>query len=83
MSKQNNLMDFAIDNDTQSIKELWESVAKMGSHVVNDNIKSDGDYPLSVREIQLTSLKTLVTAIEKTHHALAIDAKLTESEASK
>ena len=39
MSKQNNLMDFAIDNDTQSIKELWESVAKMGSHVVNDNIK--------------------------------------------
>lgn len=70
MSKQNNLMDFAIDNDTQSIKELWESVAKMGSHVVNDNIKSDGDYPLSVRKMQLASLKTLVSTLEMSHTAI-------------
>lgn len=53
----------------QSIKELWESVAKLSKHVVEDNEKYDGEYPVSVREMQMVTLKALIRELE-THHTV-------------
>jgi len=54
------------NKDTQSIEELWESIANLSSHVVDDNSLCDEHYPKAVREIQLLSLKTIILEIEKT-----------------
>lgn len=55
------------DNDTQTIEELWISIAKLAAHVVEDNKLYNGSYPLRVREQQLVSIKALVNVIQETH----------------
>jgi hypothetical protein len=50
---------------TQSIEQLWESIANLSSHVDDDNYKCD-EYPKTVRERQLLSIKIIISEIEKT-----------------
>jgi len=56
-----------VDENTQSIGELWESLAKFTQRRAEDNKNYFGDYPLSVRRAQMPTLKSLVAAIEKFH----------------
>lgn len=51
----------------QTIGELWESIAKLSSHIVEDNKVYNGDYPKSVRDDQLLSIKTMIGEIERHH----------------
>lgn len=63
------LMTHKSSEEKQSIDELWKSVENLASGRVKDNALSD-EYPLSVRETQLSSLKTLVEEIEKNHDSM-------------
>jgi hypothetical protein len=67
-SKMDAYMKISDSNDgKQSIGELWESLAQLSSHIVEDNKKYDGGYPKSVREIQLHGIETLVKEINILH----------------
>lgn len=63
-------LNFKKDEDSQIIEELWISLAKISSNIVNDNthLNYEGEYPIKIRKIQLTSIKALVNAIEQTHN---------------
>lgn len=66
-------LNYSIDSSTQTIEELWESLAKFAQSRAKDNLKYDGCYPLEIREIQLPGLKSLVEAIEITHQKMMRD----------
>lgn len=51
----------------QTLEELWISLGKISSHVVEDNGKCDGEYPVTVRKLQMVSIRTLIDAIEAHH----------------
>lgn len=52
----------------QSLTELWESIARIANHVVEDNKKAvDNEYPNGVRGLQVLSLETLLEEIKKHH----------------
>lgn len=55
-----------------SLKEAWVNLNTLTSHVVDDNaamVAGDPSYPISLREVQLVSIKTLIKLIEKYHSA--------------
>lgn len=65
--------DFKLDNDHQSIEELWSSLSTIVSGRVADNrltADSGGDYPLTIREKQLMTIETMVTVMKETHAAM-------------
>lgn len=54
----------------RSIEELWEDLAKLSQHIVDDNNlmkERNEEYPLRIRQMQLVSIKALVDAIEIKH----------------
>ena len=51
-------IDFKLNAETQSVGELWESLAKLAQGRVDDNKKSSV-YPLDTRERQLKTAKAL------------------------
>lgn len=52
------------NNGMQSIGELWESIAKLSAHIVEDNKKYGGKYPMSIRRSQLATVKALVKELD-------------------
>jgi hypothetical protein len=56
-----------VNNDTQSIEELWESLAKLSQNITKDNQRYNGEYPISIRERQMITLDSLVNAIKGFH----------------
>jgi len=62
-------LTFAKDEETQTIEELWISLAKLSANIVEDNKHSNysGEYPIWVRQIQLVGITALVKCIEETH----------------
>lgn len=62
-------LSFKVNDDMQTIEQLWESVANLANRRVEDN-KLMGEYPLSVRQLQVAGLKSLAQAIEDTHKAM-------------
>lgn len=68
MSTQINT-NYRLDTNTQTVAELWESVAKLAAGRVADNKLCDS-YPINVRQAQLMSLKGLVQRLEQTHDAI-------------
>lgn len=60
---------FSVDSDTQTVSELWQSIAKLSQGRVEDNNKSES-YPLSTRIRQIDDIKNLVVALEKSHLAM-------------
>lgn len=50
----------------QSLPELWESLAALSTHIKEDN-KKCSDYPIDIRELQITTLKTLIRTIMVYH----------------
>lgn len=62
-------LTFSIDANTQTIEELWKSVADLSTRRVADNALCR-HYPLSVRVGQLNTIKCLIQTIEKTHNLM-------------
>lgn len=60
------LVDYKLNEDTQSLDELWESIAKLATGRVKDNSISTV-YPLETRKRQLDALLVLANAIKATH----------------
>ena len=58
------------------LEELWNELASLSRNVSYDNkgceIKNE-PYPISVREVQLSSLKALIYAIEVRHKVMKIE----------
>lgn len=55
------------------VEELWEELAKLSQHIVEDNLltkQRKEPYPLSIRRVQLNSIKALVDAIESKNEFL-------------
>lgn len=50
-----------------SIGELWEDLLSFTLSRCKDNLHYNGQYPLSVRDAQLTTLETLVKSIREFH----------------
>jgi hypothetical protein len=63
------MSDFKLNASTQSVGELWESIATIAQGRVNDN-NLPGDYPLSLRKRQLESISSLVITLELSHKAI-------------
>lgn len=60
-----------INNETQSLQELWESINSLSAHVVQDNEKCDNDeYPKRIRTYQLKAIEELVNTIKETHSVI-------------
>jgi hypothetical protein len=52
----------------KSIGELWEALAKLSSHVVDDNkLYADDGYPL-VRDMQLCTMKSFIKELDRHHN---------------
>ena len=61
-------LDNVIDNRNMNLGELWENIAELSDHVRYDNLKICNDlYPISIRKMQLDSIKSLIKEIEKHH----------------
>lgn len=60
------LTKFSLNEDTQSVSELWKSIADLSQARVVDNAKSPV-YPLPTRVMQVASLRALVSKLEETH----------------
>lgn len=58
--------DFKLNEETQSIEQLWNSLYRFTKRRVEDNSWSES-YPLGTREVQMHDLRALVKAIEETH----------------
>ena len=57
-----------VDENTQSIGELWESVEQFAYNRVADNrLYDDNKYPIEVRIAQMATLRVLVKAIDEFH----------------
>jgi hypothetical protein len=56
----------SVDEGTQTLSDLWQSIADIANGCVADNAKSE-TYPLHVREQQLASLEVLINALDMTH----------------
>jgi hypothetical protein len=67
-------LDFKLDEETQNVSELWESVAKISTGRVKDN-KASSTYPLATRLRQLNSLSVIVDCLKKTHAAMLTSKK--------
>lgn len=61
-----NSLDYRIDEQAQSVSELWISISDLATGRVKDNI-STGSYPLAIREMQLITLENLVGALRNAH----------------
>lgn len=55
-----------LNQDTQTIGELWESLATFCNNRIEDN-KRNEQYPLDTRISQMAHLQSLVNAIYATH----------------
>lgn len=62
--------DYQLDENTQTIGGLWESLYALAKGRVYDNNHNGGEYPLATREQQVRSARALVEAIEKTHEKM-------------
>lgn len=60
-----------INDETQTLGELWQSVAVLASGRVEDNALVS-EYPLDIRKRQVESLKHLVVTIEATHNQIEL-----------
>lgn len=69
-------LNFKLDEETQSVKELWHSLADVVTGRVRDN--EDGNYPILMRIQQLVSIQALVTALFESHIHLLNDGTQTE-----
>lgn len=61
---------YKLNNDTQSVAELWESIRRLSTGRCADNNANFDDYPLAWRCRQLDTLKALVQALEETHNKM-------------
>lgn len=66
---------YKINEETQTLDELWESISKLASGRVDDNRNSE-TYPLDVRKLQINTLIVLANTIKATHEQ--IEATLSE-----
>ena len=62
-------MNYRLDDNTQTVGELWESIAKLAAGSVADNKVCD-NYPFRIRQSQLESLKELVKSLDDSHNAI-------------
>lgn len=70
------------DKDTQTFEELFVSISKLSTHVVNDNklsIEADAEFPMDIRYNQIQSLSVLVKALKETY-IVALYAEDSENE---
>lgn len=65
-------LSFKKDEETMSVGELWEQIAKIANGRVEDNKRNEKEmkYPLELRSLQISSLDALVNALKLTHHAM-------------
>lgn len=57
-----------INNEMQTLEELWQSVSELATHVVQDNEKCNNDeYPKDIRTRQVKALEVLLDNIKETH----------------
>jgi hypothetical protein len=61
--------NYKINEETQTLDELWESISKLAFGRVNDNKKSK-TYPLEPRKSQIDSLIVLANTIKATHEQI-------------
>lgn len=66
MKMSNIKLDSVRNQNTMNLGDLWVELNNLTSNVVND-IKLSDEYDISVRKIQLLSIKTLITEIEYHH----------------
>ncbi len=55
------------------VEELWEELAKLSQHIVDDNNlmkERNEEYPLRIRQMQLVSIRALVDALEIKHRSI-------------
>jgi hypothetical protein len=71
MSKLGIKANHRINDETQSLSELWQSVAILASGRVSDNALVS-EYPIDIRKRQVESLKHLVATIEATHNQIEL-----------
>jgi transcription initiation factor IIF auxiliary subunit len=63
----------ALNEETQTIEELIQSLSALSTHMKEDNdiTKSRGEpYPTAIRQMQMVSINALVDAINETHKKL-------------
>lgn len=68
--------------DTQTFEELFVSISKLSTHVVNDNklsIEADAEFPMDIRYNQIQSLSVLVKTLKETY-IVALYAEDSENE---
>lgn len=58
--------NYALNEDMQTLEQLWESIHKLAGGRVRDNALGE-EYPLETRIRQTLTLKVLVEVLEKTH----------------
>ena len=63
---ENFLTNFKINDETQTIAELWASVAELANAKVEENAHSE-NYNKDIGEQQAKELKILLDVISKTH----------------
>lgn len=65
-------LSFKKDDETMSVGELWEQIAKIANGRAEDNKRNEKEmnYPLELRALQTSSLDSLVNALKLTHHAM-------------
>lgn len=62
-------VDYRIDEDTQSLGELWSSLAKLSAGRAHDNNVTQ-EYPLDIRKRQIEGILLLANTIKKTHEKI-------------
>jgi hypothetical protein len=73
-------LNYSLNSSTQTIDELWKSIAAFAVARVADNSKYNGHYPIDIRELQLPALKSLVEVIELTHQKMISDLDIPDSQ---
>jgi hypothetical protein len=63
-----NILNFNVEG-YMTLDELWRALEKLSTHIVEDNSLSEV-YPIDIRDIQLTSIRTIIDCIEETHTVL-------------
>lgn len=61
-------IDYKRNENFQSIKELWESMALFCTNRVEDNTRYHGKYPVQLRANQMKTLESLVNEIKAIHN---------------
>jgi len=65
------LLNFKLNEDTMTYKELWMQLARLSNNVVHDlglyDEMDEGSHSSIVRTLQTTSLQTILSSIKKCH----------------